>query len=289
MQKDIRIKKSEDIRMLHSIQDSLLNADLVVCDEGHRLKNMDTETSKALKRIRTSRRIVLSGYPLQNNVMEYFCMVDFVRPNYLGSKTEFTEVFHNPIQNGNCNNASPENVKLMKFRSYVLHSLLSNIVQRRSDVVLKSLLPPITDFVILLKMTSLQKQLYESYVTTILQRRTFINAITGFAVASKIFSHPDILHTHLMDVDYGWATDLMKSYVPNLVENSPKMEFFINLLLDTVKQGDRMLVFSQSIETLNLMETFLKTTHTNNIEWKKNWNYFSKLNFPICIFTLQFH
>ena len=104
--------------------------DLVVCDEGHRIKNAHASISQALKNIKSKRRVVLTGYPLQNNLIEYWCMVDFVRPNYLGTRAEFGNMFERPITNGQCNDSTYKDVKLMKFRAHVLHSQLEGFVQR---------------------------------------------------------------------------------------------------------------------------------------------------------------
>jgi RAD54-like protein 2 len=131
---DINPKVFDEINK--ELQSSLIDPgpDLIVCDEGHRIKNCNAATSLALKNIRTKRRIVLTGYPLQNNLIEYWCMVDFVRPNYLGLKAEFTNMFERPIVNGQCIDATPSDRRLMRYRAHVLYQLLKGFVQRYPNI-----------------------------------------------------------------------------------------------------------------------------------------------------------
>lgn len=171
--------------------------DLIVCDEGHRIKNSHAGISVALKQIRSKRRVVLTGYPLQNNLLEYWCMVDFVRPNYLGTKTEFSNMFERPIQNGQCIDSTPQDIKLMRYRAHVLHSLLLGFVQRRSHVVLQNSLPQKEEYVLLVRMTPFQRKLYEVFMNEVVRTKAVPNPLKAFAVCCKIWNHPDVLYNFL--------------------------------------------------------------------------------------------
>lgn len=134
--------------------------DLVVCDEGHLLKNNKTSLSIALNLIRCMRRIVLTGTPLQNNLKEYHCMVDYVKPYLLGSNIEFQNRFVNPITNGQFKNSLTNDIDMMKRRSHVLHMLLDGCVQRLDVSVLIPLLPPKKEYVLFIRLTKPQIDLY---------------------------------------------------------------------------------------------------------------------------------
>ncbi|RDD35998.1 Helicase ARIP4, partial [Trichoplax sp. H2] len=143
--------------------------DLVICDEGHILKNATASVTKTLKEIKTKRRIVLTGYPIQNNLIEYWCMVDFVRPNYLGDKKQFSNMFERPIANGECVDSTPNDIKKMRFRSYVLQKMLKGFVQRRSQKILKDALLPKKEYVLLIRMSPIQERLYNAFIECVIK------------------------------------------------------------------------------------------------------------------------
>lgn len=181
--------------LLDDMHGALVNPgpDLVICDEGHRIKNSHASISMALKQMRTKRRIVLTGYPLQNNLLEYWCMVDFVRPNYLGTKSEFCNMFERPIQNGQCIDSTPQDIRLMRYRAHVLHALLEGFVQRRSHSVLQISLPRKEEYILLVRMTPHQRKLYDTFMNQVVKTRAVPNPLKAFAVCCKIWNHPDIL------------------------------------------------------------------------------------------------
>ncbi|KAM7362156.1 ATRX chromatin remodeler XNP isoform 1-T2 [Cochliomyia hominivorax] len=159
--KGLRKKQREQL------QQSLVDPgpDLVVCDEGHLLKNEKTSISKAVTRMRTMRRIVLTGTPLQNNLKEYYCMIQFIKPNLLGTYKEYLNRFVNPIMNGQYTDSTERDIRLMKHRSHILHQLLQGCIQRRDYSVLAPYLPPKHEYVVYTTLSTLQQLLYEHYMT----------------------------------------------------------------------------------------------------------------------------
>jgi len=138
--------------------------DLVICDEGHILKNTKSALNIAMNRIKTRRRIILTGTPLQNNLSEYFAMVDFVKPKLLGTFNEFRNRFVNPITNGQSLDSTDRDVRVMKKRAFILNDLLKGCLQRLDYNVLVPFLQPKHEYVLCISLTPFQKKLYEHYL-----------------------------------------------------------------------------------------------------------------------------
>lgn len=80
--------------------------EVVVVDEAHQLKEEESMLCAALSGVKTRRRLALTGSPLQNNLMEYYSMITFVRPFLLGTPAEFKSEFVSVIEQGQ-SQASP--------------------------------------------------------------------------------------------------------------------------------------------------------------------------------------
>uniref|UniRef100_A0A665WPN1 DNA helicase n=1 Tax=Echeneis naucrates TaxID=173247 RepID=A0A665WPN1_ECHNA len=188
-------------KLKESFQKTLVDPgpDLVICDEGHILKNEASAVSKAMNNIRTRRRVVLTGTPLQNNLIEYHCMVNFIKENLLGSVKEFRNRFINPIQNGQCADSTPHDVRIMKKRAHILYEMLAGCVQRKDYTALTKFLPPKHEYVLSIRVTPIQCKLYRYY----LEHFTGVgNAVEGgrgragtklfqdFQMLSRIWTHP---------------------------------------------------------------------------------------------------
>jgi SNF2 family DNA or RNA helicase len=91
--------------------------DYVVCDEGHKLKNPNIQTSRGLRMIGTSHRLLLTGTPLQNNLEELRALYDFAAPGLLPAQDEFKRYYARPITDGADRDASEAEQLLGELRA----------------------------------------------------------------------------------------------------------------------------------------------------------------------------
>lgn len=175
--------------------------DLIVLDEGHRVRDHKSKLVKALGFVKTARRIILTGYPLQNHLEEYWTMVNFARPDYLGTLEEFKNRFVDPIENAQCIDSSEADLRLARQRAYVLTRELKPLVLRRDQQYLFKQLPPKKEWVLLCKLSEPQAQLYRAFLEQGVPKRGEnnegyggkVDVLGGYHISLAISNHPDVL------------------------------------------------------------------------------------------------
>lgn len=123
---------------LRSLQDELANCPvgLLLCDEGHRLKNADSQTFTALDTIQCKRRVILSGTPIQNDLSEYFSLLSFANPAYLGTRMDFRKNFELKILKGRDADASEKERVESDQKLKELGVMVSKFIIRRTNDLL---------------------------------------------------------------------------------------------------------------------------------------------------------
>ncbi|CAF0874190.1 unnamed protein product [Rotaria sordida] len=178
--------------------------DLIICDEGHIIKNPRSAIASTLSKVRTRRRIVLTGTPMQNNLKEYFSMVNFCKPNFLGTEREFSHLFRKPIEAGQHRDSSPYQVKTMRNRISDLNKLLKNIIHRRGFDVLRSYLPPKFEYAVKIKCRPMQRTLYETYINyhrmnSFNDNLKLAKLFSDYQYLMKIWTHPWLLQPYFTE------------------------------------------------------------------------------------------
>jgi DNA repair and recombination protein RAD54B len=150
---------------LRLIQDDLKKGspiDIVIVDEGHRLKTAQNKSALAIKSLNTERRVILSGTPIQNDLSEFFTMVDFVNPGLLNKYNVFKREFENPILKSRQPNATAAEIEKGEARSEELANICSQFILRRTAEVISKFLPPKTETVLFCRPTAAQVNVYKA-------------------------------------------------------------------------------------------------------------------------------
>ncbi|EDS39763.1 TATA-binding protein-associated factor 172 [Culex quinquefasciatus] len=255
-----------------------------VLDEGHIIKNGRTKSSKAIKQLVANHRLILSGTPIQNNVLELWSLFDFLMPGFLGTEKQFSTRFSRPILASRDPKSSPKEQEAGALAMEALHrQVLPFLLRRVKEDVLTDLPPKITQD-LLCELSPLQERLYEDFSRTHLNSdiRECLENIDGQMVSKKthvfqalrylqnVCNHPKLV----LQPSHPEYQSIVSEFSRNSsslddIEHSAKLPALKQLLLDcgigtnedmSVNQH-RALIFCQLKAMLDIIENDLLKKH----------------------------
>ncbi|XP_048581564.1 DNA repair and recombination protein RAD54-like [Nematostella vectensis] len=245
---------------------------LVICDEGHRLKNLESQTYQALNKLNATRRVLLSGTPIQNDLLEYFSLVHFVNQGILGTVSEFKRKFETPILRGRDADATDAEHKKGIERLTELASLVNKCIIRRTAVILSKYLPIKVEQVVCCRLTPLQTAIYKRLIHSKALKIKLAEGSKGkpggvstsslgfITSLKKLCNHPELIYEKAQMEDEGFEGVLemfpqkfdLKNVQPEL---SGKMQVLDYILAVTkATSDDKVVLVSNYTQTLDLFE-----------------------------------
>ncbi|KAN0076898.1 P-loop containing nucleoside triphosphate hydrolase protein [Tylopilus felleus] len=171
---------------------------LLLCDEGHRLKNSDSLTFQSLNKLDVTRRVILTGTPIQNDLSEYFSLLNFANPNFLGTREDFRKNFENAIIRGRDASSSAEVQAQSERKLKELGGLVTKFIIRRTNDLLSKYLPVKYEHVVFCKLSSFQLSLYRLFISSpeikALLRGAESQPLKAINILKKLCNHPELLH-----------------------------------------------------------------------------------------------
>lgn len=236
---------------------------LVLCDEGHRLKNCENQTYTALSQLRTQRRVLLSGTPIQNDLLEYFSLLHFVNTGILGSTSDFKKRFETPILRGRDATASDRDTKLGRERLAELAGIVNRCIIRRTAAILTKYLPVKVEQVVCCRLTPLQSALYQLFTVSKATRQlltTPTSSLSAITQLKKLCNHPILVHEKACLREPGFENAL-ELFPANFDPKSVQPEFSGKMLvLDCIlavtrtTTDDKVVLVSNYTQTLDVFE-----------------------------------
>ena len=211
---------------------------LLILDEAQSVKNAASRSARAVRRLKARHRLCLTGTPLENHLGELWAQFDFLMPGFLGDLRSFQRLWRKPIEvNGETVRAQ---LLAQRVRPFILR-------RRKEDVATE--LKPVTEIIQRVQLQGQQRDLYESVrvaadtqVRRLLARTHFkgaqISILDALLKLRQVCCDPYLIKGTKM---------------PASMERA-KLELLMTLLPALVKEGRRVLVFSQFTEMLTLIE-----------------------------------
>uniref|UniRef100_A0A1B0D5V6 DNA repair and recombination protein RAD54-like n=1 Tax=Phlebotomus papatasi TaxID=29031 RepID=A0A1B0D5V6_PHLPP len=229
--------------------------DVMVCDEGHRLKNSDTKIVQLLNGLDCKRRIILTGTPIQNDLHEFFCLVNFVQPDILGTYAQYRTKYEIPIVNSQAPSASSTFRALGEEKVQELNEITAKVILRRTQAINQEYLPEKEEVVVFCRPSEVQDFLQERLLELYDESEGSVSPLKMISLLRKICNHPALLAA-VEDED--GLMERMSEHLPSAGElgakDSGKLVILEGILKSLQETGERIVVVSHSTKALDLIE-----------------------------------
>jgi superfamily II DNA or RNA helicase len=211
---------------------------LVVLDEAQVIKNPDAKATQAVCQLDAHQRLCLSGTPIENNLQELWSEFAFLMPSLLGDRRGFAKRFRTPIE-----------IENDPVRRLILARRIKPFLLRRTKAEVATDLPPKHTILRRINLAPAQRELYETIRGTLYDKvREKIPELT--AAQSKIVILDALLKLRQVCCD----PRLVKLESARLVDASSKLDNLIEMVDEMIKEGRRILLFSQFTSMLDLIK-----------------------------------
>jgi len=217
------------------------NWNLIIIDEAQNIKNADSKQSKAVKALKTSGSIALSGTPVENRLTELWSIFDYLNPGYLGTRQNFMRRFAMPIE---------------KYRDQrkitLLQKATAPFIMRRMKTD-RSIIQDLPDKIVKNEYCYLSKEqtaIYQRVVDTNIREISNSEGIARRGLVFKLMTSLKQICNH--PVHYTKKGTVVK-------EHSGKAEMAISLLEKIVSARKKVLLFTQYKEMGNLLVQLIQT------------------------------
>lgn len=212
-----------------------------ILDEAQQIKNFRSKRAESVKNIMADHRLVLTGTPIENSLDELWSLFDFLMTGYLGTHSAFRTKYVAPIRERNDS----------KLLGEIKRRVAPFILRRTKREVLIEL-PEKTEQVTRVEMTRLQSDIYqtilqqvrEEVLTSVKQfgfNRSHITVLAALTRLRQVCNHPQMI---LKDLDEDVT--------------SGKIEVLLDLVNEAVAGGHKLLIFSQFVKMLRIIEEEFK-------------------------------
>ncbi|KAF9602898.1 hypothetical protein IFM89_032638 [Coptis chinensis] len=195
----------------------------LILDEAHLIKNWKSQRWQTLLNFNSKRRILLTGTPLQNDLMELWSLMHFLMPHIFQSHQEFKDWFSNPIS---VMVEGQESVNKEVIDR--LHNVLRPFILRRLKRDVEKQLPGKFEHVIYCRLSRRQRNLYEDFIASsetqaTLASTNFFGMISVIMQLRKVCNHPDLFEGRpiISSFDMGGIDMQLSSSICNMLFSGP--------------------------------------------------------------------